>query len=243
MSDYPAAHSMDTTWFAVDRCGHVAIFDSGEEGAVANGAPDAYEIFDDVFRPGELRWTLERSKDWKWGEHKTKPYEYEVKNSDGTKTKVQTVWGMVILAPGLELWARERVTSKHLATGRTDNHLWLRGTLELKDWQWLHEASGRCMGCLYGELLTLEQRCELYGIYRYDCPAYGHPPYERGGAPPPMPATLAMLKTLFTIPTVPVFPLCFGEKPRLQPKEHLESRLYGDNWVKEDGTPMSEEQT
>lgn len=32
--DYPAAHSMDTSWFAVDEAGRVAIFDSGEDGAV-----------------------------------------------------------------------------------------------------------------------------------------------------------------------------------------------------------------
>ena len=32
--DYPAAHSMDTDWFAVDKCGHVALFRSGEAGAV-----------------------------------------------------------------------------------------------------------------------------------------------------------------------------------------------------------------
>ncbi|MFO7563141.1 MAG: hypothetical protein R6X02_10900 [Enhygromyxa sp.] len=32
--EHPAAHSMDTSWFAVDQAGHVAIFDSGEDGAV-----------------------------------------------------------------------------------------------------------------------------------------------------------------------------------------------------------------
>ena len=31
--DYPAAHSMDSSWFAVDRDGHVAYFDTGEAGA------------------------------------------------------------------------------------------------------------------------------------------------------------------------------------------------------------------
>lgn len=36
--DFPAAHSMDTTWFAVDRDGHVAIFSSGEAGAVPKDA-------------------------------------------------------------------------------------------------------------------------------------------------------------------------------------------------------------
>jgi hypothetical protein len=32
--DYPAAHSMDTVWYAVDAEGHVAFFHSGEEGCV-----------------------------------------------------------------------------------------------------------------------------------------------------------------------------------------------------------------
>src|SRR4051794_10360255 len=32
--DYPAAHSMDTEWFAVDKDGHVGAFYSGEDGVV-----------------------------------------------------------------------------------------------------------------------------------------------------------------------------------------------------------------
>jgi hypothetical protein len=31
-TDFPAAHSMDTTWFGVDRAGHVALFETGEDG-------------------------------------------------------------------------------------------------------------------------------------------------------------------------------------------------------------------
>ena len=30
--DFPAAHSMDTCFFAVDRDGHVAVFETGEAG-------------------------------------------------------------------------------------------------------------------------------------------------------------------------------------------------------------------
>jgi hypothetical protein len=55
-SDYPAAHSMDTSWFAVDAAGHVAVFDSGEDGAVPLAAlslggasdpdPEAREVCD-----------------------------------------------------------------------------------------------------------------------------------------------------------------------------------------------------
>ncbi|MGE3804941.1 MAG: hypothetical protein AB7K24_09745 [Gemmataceae bacterium] len=40
--DFPAAHSMDTTWFAVDRDGHVGMFDSWEAGAVPTTALNHY---------------------------------------------------------------------------------------------------------------------------------------------------------------------------------------------------------
>src|SRR5690242_3867236 len=36
--DFPAAHSMDTAWYAVDRDGHVGFFDTGEEGHLPRGA-------------------------------------------------------------------------------------------------------------------------------------------------------------------------------------------------------------
>jgi hypothetical protein len=36
--DFPAAHSMDTDWFAVDRDGQVALFISGENGSVVGDA-------------------------------------------------------------------------------------------------------------------------------------------------------------------------------------------------------------
>ncbi|BDG05424.1 hypothetical protein [Anaeromyxobacter oryzae] len=47
--DFPAAHSMDTAWFAVDRDGHVALFQTGESGAVPT---DAY-LGEDGFAPLE----------------------------------------------------------------------------------------------------------------------------------------------------------------------------------------------
>jgi hypothetical protein len=39
--DYPAAHSADTEWFAVDAAGHVAFFTSGENGHVPEGVEDS----------------------------------------------------------------------------------------------------------------------------------------------------------------------------------------------------------
>jgi hypothetical protein len=49
MPDYPAAHSMDTAWFAVDKEGHLAYFDTGESGAIpinAVGGDEAFELRD-----------------------------------------------------------------------------------------------------------------------------------------------------------------------------------------------------
>lgn len=40
--DFPAAHSMDMTWFAIDRDGRVASFSSGESGAVPVAALQAW---------------------------------------------------------------------------------------------------------------------------------------------------------------------------------------------------------
>jgi hypothetical protein len=47
--DFPAAHSMDTTWFGVDDDGEIAVFESGEDGAVPNafnGPPDSTSCWD-----------------------------------------------------------------------------------------------------------------------------------------------------------------------------------------------------
>ena len=57
-NDCPAAHSMDTTWFAVDADGNIGVFDSGEAGAVPTLAalgvnPGAGRI--DVFPLDALR--------------------------------------------------------------------------------------------------------------------------------------------------------------------------------------------
>jgi tetratricopeptide (TPR) repeat protein len=52
--DLPAAHSMDTEWFAIDDHGHVAVFDSQETGAVPEAHSRAWEDGPD----GPTRWTI-----------------------------------------------------------------------------------------------------------------------------------------------------------------------------------------
>jgi hypothetical protein len=47
--DYPAAHSMDTSWYAVDAAGHVALFISSENGHAPRNAENSYYL-DDLYR-------------------------------------------------------------------------------------------------------------------------------------------------------------------------------------------------
>jgi hypothetical protein len=61
--DFPAAHSMDTLWFAVDAAGHVGVFDSDQPGHVPEGVEDATDVIaelwqrrfghDDIYWEGE----------------------------------------------------------------------------------------------------------------------------------------------------------------------------------------------
>jgi hypothetical protein len=54
MSDFPAAHSMDTTWFAIDADGYVGIFNSSEGGAVPEDLPSWSTIQNPIDLNSEL---------------------------------------------------------------------------------------------------------------------------------------------------------------------------------------------
>lgn len=50
-NDYPAAHSMDTRWFAIDESGHLGIFASGENGHLPDiSTGDADELIAALWR-------------------------------------------------------------------------------------------------------------------------------------------------------------------------------------------------
>jgi hypothetical protein len=46
-ADYPAAHSMDSTWFAVDAGGHVGVFSTGEDGHLPDS--DHEDVTDELW--------------------------------------------------------------------------------------------------------------------------------------------------------------------------------------------------
>jgi hypothetical protein len=60
-ADYPAAHSMDTFWFAVDAAGHVAMFISGENGHAPDG--ETNDVSSELW---ELRKSIESDEENGW---------------------------------------------------------------------------------------------------------------------------------------------------------------------------------
>jgi hypothetical protein len=46
--DFPAAHSMDSQWFAIDKNGRVAVFDTGEPGPIPKNANSGQGLLYDV---------------------------------------------------------------------------------------------------------------------------------------------------------------------------------------------------
>lgn len=244
MKDYPAAHSMDTSWFAIDKCGHIAVFYSGEEGAVADGAGDSGTLFDDRPMSGELKRILEGDRtSFRIGDHAVKVTDPH-RADEG---KVPYAYGFFVLGKGAELWAIERKlvsptdppgSRRESELESTDGYLWYSGHLAVEDYKWLHEKADRCMACSHYMPIDMEIRQELYGIFNYKCPDYGHPPYDREFTPEnPMTWEEIMKVVPLAQPKTVVFDkICFKDKPTIQPIEHLKSSTYGDSaWTSEDG--------
>ena len=80
--DFPAAHSMDTTWFAVDRDGHVACLMSWESGAVPEAA---------CLEPGEGHRLLEEFRSAS-EQHSEVVYELDGMLIPGLQPEGQHIW-------------------------------------------------------------------------------------------------------------------------------------------------------
>lgn len=250
MKEYSAAHSTDTTWFAIDKCGHLAVFHSGEEGAVADGSDDIYQVLDgERLVSGELAWAIKNHR-LELGQHSARPNLLRI----GEVTK-QHMFGFFVLGPAAEAWAiQHQITpdhlkdqsrdGEHLEIGALDSYVWAYGAIALKDHAWLHADPERCLGCSDQRPVGIEARTEMYGIFEFNCSEYGTVPYERSCVPTD-PKTLDEIQKL--VPKLPQAPpkfsqFCFMDKETLQPPDWLPSSTYGeDGWVREDGVKVDSE--
>src|SRR5262245_34461096 len=180
--DFPAAHSTDTTWFAVDRDGHVACFDSGEAGDVPAGAVG--------WAASEDAPTTDLS-----GLYEVQPPGPMLLELEGRVLPAKGEWRHVCPYPNLDdplltdillFLKSEEPVQKPLAAGQAQRLPSVVGVavyfrvLPLNLQKALHE-SGDCLGCFrfYGGFDSFEQRLTRLGFFYYThlCENWAPGPY------------------------------------------------------------------
>ena len=215
--DYPAAHSADTEWFAVDRDGNVAVFDTGEAGAVPVGAYEEGNLGllqelpprGDVLRvPPVPPWPLE-----------------EVHQVSGriAQAAVFHLRDASALAAEIEAGKARRVPSagsQAVLVEQVDPGIVERA-----------HAQENCLGCSHE---YEEPPAGVIGVFRYthlwDA---GAGPY-RQTQQPTVPLRVADLPEE-TRTKVVSFEGHFAETPLLQPVQHWPCESWGAAWIDLDG--------
>jgi hypothetical protein len=222
MSDFPAAHSMDTTWFAIDRDGHVAMFESGESGCVPEDAylgDDHDEVTDLVhdLPPTGAVHDLAGRRAAAGADHVDLAY-----LGDGSEVIVF----VRDLAPLRDLLARIEATELAATSGAA---LQVRA-LDRAALEELH-AREACLGCF---LFFEDERGELaaHGVYRYGhtCDNWIAGPYAREA----IPASPIHCDALPALTEAVRYPGRFADTPELQPAELWPCQSWGPSWLASD---------
>jgi hypothetical protein len=240
-ADFSAAHSMDTYWFAVDRDGHVACFESGEAGAVPVGAGEGegYDLLRrlvSALTAGAVIFDLGGSTPpgplGAGGHHRSYARLVFLASLDPVRGEIAAQRAYEVPASGgVAVVLRDDAES----------------TLKT-----LHDR-GACLGCFYYD----EERDEdpdseglpvypaRFGLYYYghQCENWAAGPYGREEVPreplhldqlpPDLRAAVSQVR----------FPgLCFAQIPHIQPLEWFECDVWGGEpaYVGSDGKPKSE---
>jgi hypothetical protein len=218
--DYPAAHSMDTCFFAVDRDGHVACFDTGEAGAVPvqalSGPSDA------VYRQLAALPRVDVLYD---PQGHSLPGDSVARNThEGLHLRPPFLMFLAILDPVREEIAAGRAVQVPASAGvsvvfRELNELLVKS---------LHD-SGACLGCHWH--FDREDEEEEYGVQDWTTRGlftYGHltenwisGPYGRERQPSrPIHVDELPPNVRQAIKAMRFDSLCFADTPHIQPVEH-----------------------
>ena len=212
-SDFPAAHSMDTRWFAIDRDGHVALMESGEGGAVpTDGASQDLGYT----QTEQLISLLGAAPMPTAGMHASGPFgdfvmlgdADAIKKIAGSASKrddgaVRAHFGFEVPAAGV-FDKVKRILFERANPGSAFRRV--------------HEA-GACGGCVRDDRDDSEAMsvAERLGLFFYDGPAGIAEPYERAHVPE-HPLDAARIGELAA--KLPRFSGSFASQERLQPVEH-----------------------
>jgi hypothetical protein len=224
-SDFPAAHSMDTAWFAVDRDGHVAVFDTGESGAVPTTAylgEDHWGMLDD------LRARLPKTDViYDLAAHKASNLAPHV-----TLNEHQKMYSVILFLRATEgvedlidrLGARKAAATEGVGLLATD--------VDAATVRALHERDA-CLGCFFHSGDDENPSVASFGLY-----SYGH----FGGVIAGEYALLERPERPTTVNDVPravaekavAFEGRFEDIPTLQPAEHWACESWGPGWLATD---------
>jgi hypothetical protein len=221
--DFPAAHSMDTMWFAVDADGHVAAFDTGEGGAVPEiaFADNPYELATLLRALPETGAKLDEAG--------------HTLDATATHTPISNVGDRVthVLAFLTELEPVkdlvERLSGTVIAaTSGVAVELVVGDRAAFEE---LHRR-GACRHCQWDPAGD-ESELAAHGVFRYVCGEQSAVPYVRL-AVPDKPLALDDVPAEVRAHAIR-FAGRFVDSPKLQPAEHWDTQGWGATWLASDG--------
>ena len=221
--DFPAAHSMDTTWFAVDRDGHVAMFQSGESGAVPESVcgEEFYAAPDEIAEIADGSCTLD-----------PKGFVAQWAEPHVPKERLPNRAGATVM-----MFLRDTAEGRAALDGAEGRALAAKDAIAF-EWESLDEArhdaihaAGLCLGCgpFWGE------RPDVPGLYVFEHTAENwiSGPYARVSIPD-APLEAAELPEDY-LPHAVRFDGRFAETAQLQPAEIWKCGSWQPGWLAMDG--------
>lgn len=216
--DFPAAHSMDTDWFAVDADGHIALFQSGEDAAVPNFVAledEGYTLLERI---------LAEAPQLIWDHAQVDGRHHQFQRDE------HRCWDLMLFLDAdhqtTELLRGIKLRWEPIAFQHADSRRFLvvqPTEIDDRAFDRLHEV-GACAGCL--DWTNFGAPPDL-GFYRYEAQDYGNPPYTRTQTPT-HPIRLADLPaSMHDAAKARVFPhVRYHDAPVVQPAEHTPCQYY-----------------
>lgn len=236
MKEFPAAHSMDTDWFAVDADGNIGVFDSDEEGAV----PHFHYEFRKVNQIDFIKYCQQQAQDENGVIHVST--EIPDLRQDATLENLKkelSEWGKTSYDL-LLLLSSEQVITKIASPKRfivcfggdpVAVYVSTCKTKVIEQMIDLEEIVG-------GKEFNSGQPAHFYGLFSYGVNVHFPVPYERDGVPEkPLKVEDLPEELQIALCTSHFENIRFAETEKIQPIEHTKCKTWGDRkyWLDSQG--------